>query len=350
MPRSRVAPRRDWPRSWHEGWRGLIPMKNPGFWITGGLPARLLSPLQPITAAITARRVARQGWRAPVPVFCVGNATVGGTGKTPLVLDLAVRLLARGVAVHILTRGYGGASRGPLLVDSATHTAAEVGDEALLLAAAAPCWIGADRAASARAAVAAGAAALLLDDGLQNPSLIKDFCVLVIDGSTGFGNERLLPAGPLREPVMAAAARCQIAAMIGADRTSAATRLPAGLPVRQARLASGDDMCMLAGQTVFAFAGIGRPQKFFLSLLEAGIALAGTRSFADHHVYAPRELAALRADAASCGAPLVTTMKDFVRLPAASRSGVTPLGARLAWANEASIDAMLADALLGAPA
>ncbi len=320
-------------------------MKPPAFWTTGGVPAWLLSPLQPLTAALTARRVGRPGWRAPVPVFCAGNVTVGGAGKTPLVLDLAARLRARGVAVHILTRGYGGSARGPLRVDLARHTAADIGDEALLLAAAAPCWVGADRAASARAAVAAGAGALLLDDGLQNPGLVKDFSALVIDGSTGFGNERLLPAGPLREPVAAAAARCRVAVMIGADRTAAATRLPAMLPVLQARMAFGEDMRALAGQAVFAFAAIGRPQKFFLSLLEAGISLAGTRSFADHHVYAPHELAALRADAASCGALLVTTMKDFVRLPMQARAGITPLGARLAWANEAAIDAWL-DAVL----
>jgi tetraacyldisaccharide 4'-kinase len=320
-------------------------LKPPAFWTTGGVPAWLLSPLQPLTAALTARRVGRPGWRAPVPVFCAGNVTVGGAGKTPLVLDLAARLRARGVAVHILTRGYGGSARGPLRVDLARHTAADIGDEALLLAAAAPCWVGADRAASARAAVAAGAGALLLDDGLQNPGLVKDFSALVIDGSTGFGNERLLPAGPLREPVAAAAARCRVAVMIGADRTAAATRLPAMLPVLQARMAFGEDMRALAGQAVFAFAAIGRPQKFFLSLLEAGISLAGTRSFADHHVYAPHELAALRADAASCGALLVTTMKDFVRLPMQARAGITPLGARLAWANEAAIDAWL-DAVL----
>jgi tetraacyldisaccharide 4'-kinase len=325
-------------------------MKPPAFWTTGGLPAWLLSPLEPVTAKLTARRVARPGWRAPVPVFCAGNASVGGAGKTPLVLDLAARLTANGVAVHILARGYGGSAQGPLRVDPADHTASEVGDEALLLAAAAPCWVGADRAAAARAAVAEGAAALLLDDGLQNPTLVKDFCALVIDGSTGFGNERLLPAGPLREPIATAASRCRLAVMIGADRTDAATRLPATLPVLQARMAAGDDMRALAGQAVFAFAAIGRPQKFFLSLLEAGISLAGTRSFADHHVYTPRELAALRADAASCGALLVTSMKDFVRLPMPARTGVTALGAHLAWANEAAIDAFLAEALQRTPA
>src|SRR5271165_4540576 len=152
-------------------------MTQPNFWQTGGLLSDSLAPFGAITAALTARRVARPGWRAPVPVICVGNAVVGGAGKTPVVLDLAARLTARGIAVHCLTRGYGGAARGATRADPARHTAADVGDEALLLAAAAPTWIGADRAATARAAVAAGANCLVLDDGLQNPTLIKTVSV-----------------------------------------------------------------------------------------------------------------------------------------------------------------------------
>ncbi len=162
---------------------------------------RLLAPFSALTAGITARRVARPGWRAPVPVICCGNATVGGAGKTTLALDLARRLAARGVAVHCLTRGYGGRVGTVLRVASGVHPASLVGDEPLLLAAVAPTWVGRDRAASARAAAAADAAALVMDDGLQNPGLAKDLAFLVVDGAAGFGNGRLLPAGPLREPV-----------------------------------------------------------------------------------------------------------------------------------------------------
>jgi tetraacyldisaccharide 4'-kinase len=316
-------------------------MKPPDFWMTGGLPAALLAPAGAITARLTARRVARPGWRAPVPVLCAGNPTVGGSGKTPLTLDWAARLSARGINVHILTRGHGGATHRPTRVDPNRHTAADVGDEALLLADAAPTWVGIDRAATARAAVQSGAAALLLDDGLQNATLHKDFSALVIDGGIGFSNNRLLPAGPLREPVAAAAARCQLAVMVGADRTAAAAILPISLPIMQARLAAEPDMAALAGQRVVAFAGIGRPGKFFLSLQEAGIALAETTSFPDHHVYRPREIATLRERAAALGVKLVTTWKDFVRLPASERAAIQPLGAALAWANEPAIDALL---------
>ncbi len=240
-----------------------------------------------MVAAVTARRIARPGWRAPVPVICCGNVTVGGAGKTTLALDLAARLGARGVAVHVLLRGYGGAVRGVHRV-AAGDPASLVGDEALLLAAVAPTWVGADRAASARAAVAAGAAALLLDDGLQNPSLCKDLALLVVDGGSGFGNGRVLPAGPLREPVAAGAARCQAAVQIGADATGALAHLPAGLAVLHARLEQ--DVAGLAGQPVVAFAGIARPDKFFDGLVQGGVSVVARRAFADHHPYTARDI------------------------------------------------------------
>jgi tetraacyldisaccharide 4'-kinase len=301
----------------------------------------LLGPAALVTRAMTAHRVAQPGWVAPVPVICAGNPGVGGAGKTPVVLDLAARLLARGVAVHVLTRGYGGSAGGATRVDPARHGAAEVGDEALLLAGIAPTWTGADRAATARLAVAEGAQALLMDDGLQNPTLHKTASFLVVDGGAGFGNGRLLPAGPLREPIASAASRCRAAIMIGADRLAAAAALPPGMQVLQASLVPGDDMRALAGRRVWAFAGIGRPRKFFSSLEEAGATLAGSTAFADHYTYTAPDLARLRAKAAAHDAMLVTTAKDFVRIAPAARDAITPLSARLAWANDDAIEALL---------
>jgi tetraacyldisaccharide 4'-kinase len=216
-----------------------------------------------------------------------------------------------------------------------------VGDEALLLAQAAPTWAGADRAASARVAVASGAQALVTDDGLQNPSLAKTCAFLVIDGGAGFGNGRLLPAGPLREPVQAAAARCRAAVLIGDDRTGALSALPPALPVLRARLAPGPAMRSLAGQRVLAFAGIGRPEKFFATLEQASLTIAGRQSFPDHHAYRPAELAALQARAASLGAQLVTTTKDHVRLTPRDQSAVLALAAELVWDDAAAVDAIL---------
>ncbi len=311
----------------------------PAFWRhdTRQVIPALLGPASWLVARITARRVARPGWRAPVRVICCGNPGVGGAGKTTLVLDLAARLQAQGKQVHLLTRGHGGTARGPLRVDPARHDARQVGDEALLLAACAPTWVGADRAAAARCAVQAGAEMLILDDGLQNPTLAKDCGLLVIDGAAGFGNARVLPAGPLREPIAAAAARCRAAILIGDDLTGALDHLPHSLPVLRARLAPGPEAVALAGRRVLAFAGIGRPAKFFDMLSDAGLDVAGRRPFADHHRYGAGELAGLRAEAARLGATLVTTPKDFVRLPASDRFGISSVGVGLVWDDAAAL-------------
>ena len=313
----------------------------PSFWRHDGLPARLLSPVSLIATAITAHRVSRPGWRAPVPVICCGNVTVGGAGKTTLALDLGQRLLAQGRAVHFLLRGYGGSVRGPHRV-AATDSVAEVGDEALLLAQIAPTWVGADRAASARVAVAAGAEILVMDDGLQNPTLHKDLSLLVIDGATGFGNARVLPAGPLREPVTAGASRCQAAVLIGNDANGVAATLPANLPLLRARLVPGQQAAVLAGRQVLAFAGIASPDKFFATLRDASVILAAQVPFADHHRFTDEELARLMEQARRLNVPLVTTTKDHVRLPQAARARVRAVGVSLAWQDADEIESLLA--------
>ena len=313
----------------------------PSFWRHDGWPARLLSPASLITAAITAHRVSRPGWHAPVPVICCGNVTVGGAGKTTLALDLGQRLLTLGQAVHFLLRGYGGSVRGPHHVVT-TDTVAQVGDEALLLAQLAPTWVGADRAASARAAVAAGAKVLVMDDGLQNPTLHKDLSLLVIDGATGFGNRRVLPAGPLREPVAAGASRCQAAVLIGNDASGVAAALPATLPLLRARLVPGREAATLAGRQVLAFAGIASPDKFFATLRGASVILAAEVPFPDHHRYSEPELTRLMDQARRLNVPLVTTPKDHVRLPEAVRRRVRVVGVSLDWQDAGAIETLLA--------
>lgn len=303
-----------------------------------------MSPLGAVVAASTGRRVARSGWRAPVPVLCCGNASVGGAGKTTVALDLAHRLVARGVAVHCISRGYGGRARGPLRVDPGQHGADLVGDEPLLLAAVAPTWVGADRAASAKAAVAAGAGALLMDDGLQNPDLVKDASLLVIDGAAGFGNGRVMPAGPLREPVAAAAARCRAAVLIGMDGRGARAALPDRLPVLGAWLVPDQ---ALHGMRILAFAGIARPAKFYATLEQAGATVAGTMGFPDHHRFRPHELRSVMARAAQLGAAPVTTPKDAVRLPLAWQDRVKTVGVRLEWAEPKAVEALLDAVLAG---
>ncbi len=329
-------------------------MRPPGFWTGAGpgsrLAAGLLSPFEPITAALTARRLRRPGWAAPVPVVCCGNAGVGGAGKTTLALDLAARLAARGIAVHCLTRGYGGTvGAGPLLVAPEHHQATLVGDEALLLAGVAPCWAGHDRAASARQAVQTGAQLLLMDDGMQSPGLVQDFPLLVIDGAVGFGNGRLLPAGPLREPVATAAARAACAVLIGPDRTGAVSRLPPGLALLRAGLAMDPKLRALHGRPLFAFAGIARPAKFFDALRACGLTLADTRGFPDHHRFTDQGLARLRDRAGRLGATLITTPKDAARLDPGQREAILVAGVSLRWEDPAALEALI-DRLAGAVA
>jgi len=318
-------------------------MRTPAFWLPGrGGPLKaLLSPAGWLYGLGTAvrGRLAPSAWKAPVPVICIGNVTAGGAGKTPVARDVARRLRARGLEVHFLSRGYGGDARGPLRVDRAEHTFRDVGDEPLLLAADGPTWIAADRAAGARAAVDGGAQAIVMDDGFQNPSLTKDGALLVIDGGFGLGNGGLIPAGPLREPLAQAVARAHGVALIGADGTGVAARLGGALPVFRAHMVSQG-----TGQApgkVVAFAGIGRPEKFFDTATEAGYALAETIPFADHHPYTAADMEALRAAAERHGAGLLTTEKDLVRLDGDARVGVEALTITLRWEDETALDTLL---------
>lgn len=290
-------------------------IRTPEFWQRDGALAHLLAPLGAATASITARRVARAGYDCGVPVVCVGNAGVGGAGKTVLTRHILARYAARRARPFALTRGHGGSLRGPVPVEPGRHDASTVGDEALLLAASAPTVVARDRAAGARLAVASGATAIVMDDGLQNPGLVKTVSILTVDGGTGFGNGRCLPAGPLREPVVAAAARCTCAVLIGPDRAGARDMLPRSLPVLTASL-RGRCSIALAGERAIGFAGIGRPGKFFATLHDLGAGIVETVGFPDHHVYRPGDLARLDALAKRHRAILATTEKDAVKLPA----------------------------------
>ncbi len=312
----------------------------PEFWARpGGLASRLLEPLGwAHGAAGAARRALARPYHAAVPVLCVGNLVAGGAGKTPVALSLARLLAARGARPHILTRGYGGTVFGPTAVDPARHDAAQVGDEALLLAEAAPTWVARDRAAGARAAAAAGAGLIIMDDGFQNPGLHQDLALLVIDGAYGFGNGRIIPAGPLREPLARALARTAAVVLMGADEAAVAAQLGT-TPVLRANLVPVAGTAR--GDAVVAFAGIGRPEKFFGTLAGVGCRIVARHAFPDHHRYDAAELARLAAAADAAGARLVTTAKDAVRLPPEWRARITILPVEVRWQDEAALAALL---------
>ena len=307
-------------------------MRAPEFWRHDGLAARALAPFGWIyQTATTARVRSTAGWRAPVPVICVGNLVAGGAGKTPVALSIAAHLAARGVAPHFLTRGYGGRLGGPVLVDGAVHGARDVGDEPLLLSRVAPTWVSRDRGAGARAAADAGAEAIVMDDGYQNPSLQKDISIVVVDGQYGFGNERVVPAGPLRETVSQGLARADAAIVIGPDRVGIEARLENALPVLRARIVPALGADRLAGRRVVAFAGIGRPEKFYGTLVEMGCEIVVAKSHPDHHIFTESEIMELVERAAANDATPVTTAKDSVRLPEAARPMIEVLDVDLEW-------------------
>ena len=317
-------------------------MRAPEFWRRDGARARLLAPLGGLYAgAVRTRRGLARPWRAPVPVLCVGNAVAGGSGKTPVALSVGRLLADKGAAPHFLTRGYGGRKRGPLRVEPGRHDAAEVGDEALLRAAVAPTWVARDRPAGARAAVREGAGAVVMDDGFQNPSLAKDLSLLVVDGAYGFGNCRVIPAGPLRERPRDAMARADAVVVMGVDAVGVEAGLAERLPVLRARLVPVPGSERLAGKEVVAFAGIGRPEKFFLTLRELGCHLAAVHEFAAHHRYGEDEIMRLVEEATSRGALAVTTAKDAARLPAAARAMVEVLEVAVEWEQPGALDRLL---------
>jgi tetraacyldisaccharide 4'-kinase len=316
-------------------------MREPAFWWRkAGLAAGLLAPAAACYGAITAWRLARAGAQAGVPVLCVGNFTHGGTGKTPTVIALAKMLQDAGEQPYCLSRGYGGSLTGPKKVDAHSDHAAQVGDEALLLARMAPTIVARDRVAGAAAARGAGATVIIMDDGLQNPSLSKDFTIAVVDGRRGVGNARVFPSGPLRAPLDAQFARTDALLVMG-DASGAggivAAAAARGLPVLRGRLLpDAGAAAAFKGRKVLAFAGVGDPDKFFSSVAEAGISTGQCVPFQDHHRYTPEEAAALIMQAEHNGFAMLTTEKDHVRMAGepllealSARAHVLPVTLRL---------------------
>ncbi|QCI65065.1 tetraacyldisaccharide 4'-kinase [Phreatobacter stygius] len=326
-------------------------MKAPGFWSDpASLAGHLLSPLGAIVGMVTLRRMARPGARAALPVICIGNPTVGGSGKSPATLMVAARLAAMGHRPAILTRGYGGALAGPLAVDPAHQDASEVGDEALVHARSFPTIVARDRVAGAAFAARHGATIVVMDDGFQNPSLIKDLTLLTVDAAAGLGNGRVMPAGPLRAPFAPQIARAGALLVVGSgaagDRLAAEVAGRGSVVVRARLVPEPGIAAWLDGRDVLAFCGIGRPAKFVETLGEAGARNAVLRPFPDHHLYGDADARRLLDEASRTGLPLVTTEKDAVKLRGSAAlealgSAATVIPVRLTPDDPAGLDRLL---------
>lgn len=319
-------------------------MRTPHFWAPGrgGIVAALLSPVGALYGSATALRLRfKRSWTCPVPIICVGNFVAGGAGKTPVVIDIAARLRARNVKVHVLSRGYGGTATGPLCVSRDLCNARLVGDEPLLLSETAPTWVADNRLSGCKRAVAEKAGLILMDDGFQDPAVVKNLSLVVVDGTYGFGNGRMIPAGPLREPVSSGLARADAVILMGDDHAGIRRFIAGRVPVLSAYPEPGPEAEHLHDRDVLAFAGIAHPGKFFETVRASGPRSLTTRSFPDHHHFTCGDLQRLRDEADALGAVLVTTEKDLVRIPPDRATGIRVLSIHVVWRNEDEITGLL---------
>jgi tetraacyldisaccharide 4'-kinase len=333
-------------------------MREPAFWFgRPSLPSRLLSPVAAIYGAIAGRRMTTAGRRAAVPVICIGNYHVGGAGKTPATIALAAMLRKLGERPAVVSRGYGGRLQGPVPVDATSHKAFDVGDEPLMMAAKVPVIIARDRVAGAAMAAASGATVILLDDGFQNPALLKDISLIVMDSHRGIGNGCVFPSGPLRAPLAAQIARTDALILVGAGTATDNIEmeiLKRRRPVfRSCILPDEKSVKALRGQRVLAFAGIGDPARFFATLGQEGIEVIETRAFADHHAFRKNELKSLQDKARAQSLTLVTTEKDMARIAsdtalAGFAPSITAFPIVLEISDRTALTALLAERLAAA--
>jgi tetraacyldisaccharide 4'-kinase len=333
-------------------------MREPAFWHRPSSPISLmLMPLGALYGLVAGRRLQRRGLDAGIPVICVGNYNVGGAGKTPCVLALVEMLRDLGETPVVLSRGYGGRLRGPVMVDRARHLALDVGDEPLMMARTVPVAVARDRVEGAALARSQGASVILMDDGFQNPAISKDVSLIVIDADRGLGNGRVFPAGPLRAPLYQQLGRTDALIVVGDG--SAAEAIATAVAARGALVLSAHfepdqaSLARLSGKRVLAFAGIGDPARFFRTLRENNIDVVQQRVFADHHPFSQNEIETLTAEAKAGALTLVTTQKDFSRLGIREglpcRAGdIVPFAVTLEFEDVATLRKLVADRLFSA--
>lgn len=286
-------------------------MITPKYWQSDHFISKILTPFGYVYGLATALRLKlKKGYQAKIPVICIGNITAGGVGKTPISMAIAQMLQAEGMHPFFISRGYGGKLNG-VLVDLKTMTAADIGDEPMMLATIAPTVVSADRGKAAQIAEQNGADVLIMDDGFQNPSLKKDISFLVFNGEMGVLNGKIIPAGPMRESLKSGLKRADAVIMIGNDKTNLTSQIDK--PIFKAHIKEQD--VQEDSEKVIAFAGIGYPQKFYNSLMKCGLTIEKAYDFPDHHFYQKDELKTLIKKANKRGLPIYTTLKDYVKIP-----------------------------------
>lgn len=315
-------------------------MKTPQFWSSNNIYSWLLWPFSYFYyLGYLTRRQYSNTTKVDVPVVCIGNLTAGGAGKTPVALYIGQLLKKKHIKAFYISRGHGGSQKEPLLVDVQKHSAKLVGDEPLLLAQVLPTVVGKNRLKTAQFAAKQGAQMIVMDDGFQNPTLHKDLSLIVVDRRLSFGNEKMLPAGPLREPVDFGLARADALVLIN-PANFIPTALP-DIPLLIARSKPAGSMLELAGKKIFAFCGIATPQKFYAMLKTAGAEVVEKKSFADHHQYSATQIKNLKAQAKKHHALLVTTSKDAARIPAGAKEGIFVAEMELSFENREKLEELI---------
>ncbi len=325
------------------------PMRAPDFWKNRGLVSTLLLPasLFHVIGGYLRQALAKP-IKVTVPVICIGNLSAGGSGKTPIARSIAETLMTKGFSPHIISRGYGGTKQGPLQVNPDIHKPTEVGDEPLMLSSTLPTWVSRDRVKGAKAAIEQGADIILLDDGFQNPKLFKDLSLIVVDNNLGFGNGRVIPAGPLRENIRSGIARADALVLMNSNNTPSNPEILSlgDIPTLHAHVEPVTEpkpelednpvgfQKALNRKSIFAFAAIGYPQKFYTTLQQQGAVLKDTRDFPDHHQYSRSDLTDIIKSAEALGVDhIYTTEKDYAKIPVDLRNNIHCLPIRAVWDN-----------------
>ena len=321
-------------------------MKTPSFWHADGFIPKLLEPLAQLYKCLSfLERSLRSKTKIDVPVLCIGNLVSGGAGKTPIALSIGQKLNAKH-NISFLTRGYGGIEAGPIEVNPDEHSSYEVGDEALILSEVGPTWVSRNRIAGAIAAKNAGFEIVIMDDGFQHTSLVKTLSFVIIDGPYGFGNGRLIPAGPLREPIYSGLKRADIIVLVGEVNPSIIELLPNNKPLLRASLVPAEMGTQLSNNNVIGFAGIGRPTKFLETLGKMGLNIIDFVAFPDHYRFRESEIRELYEKATEVDAILVTTFKDMKRVPKSVAHLCQPIGITVVWEDDNEIQQLLDSVIL----